>query len=367
MVYSNKDQVYLIGLSHFPKFGPKRLKLLLAYFSNAANAFEAPQSEIIKAGIKERIASEFISVRASINLDKLLSTLENENIQVIAQNDERYPALLKEIYDPPALLYTKGKLASRDEYAIAVVGTRKFSPYGQRVSEEIVRDLAQNKLTIVSGLALGIDAIAHKACLEAGGRTIAVLGTGLDKNSIYPGANRALADKIIDQGGAMVSEFPLFTPPFRSNFPQRNRIISGLSLGTLVIEAAARSGALITAFSSLEQNREVFAVPGSIYSETSIGPNKLIKLGAKPITEAKEIMETLDLKEISQYIKNKKIIPGSAEEELLLAHLGSEPTHVDDLVRLTKLQVAAINATLTMMEMKGMVKNLGNMQYVLAR
>ncbi|MCK5211147.1 DNA-processing protein DprA [Candidatus Parcubacteria bacterium] len=367
MKYSNEENKYLIGLSHFPKFGPKRLKLLLSYFNNAEQAFKSPLNEIIKAGIKEHIASEFISTRASIDLDKLLSILENENIQVIALGDERYPKLLKEIYDPPALLYTKGELKSRDEYAIAVVGTRKFSPYGQRVTDEIVRNLAQNKLTIVSGLALGIDAIAHNACLKAGGRTIAVLGTGLDKNSIYPGTNRSLANKIIDKGGAIISEFPLFTQPFRSNFPQRNRIISGMSLGTLVIEAAARSGALITAFSSLEQNREVFAIPGSIYSETSIGPNKLIKLGAKPISAAKEIMETLDLKEVNKYIKNKKIIPDTEEEELLLTHLGREPMHVDDLTRLTKLQVAAINATLTMMEMKGMVKNLGNMQYVLAR
>lgn len=367
MEYSNKDQVYLIGLSHFPKFGPKRLKLLLTYFNNAEQAFEAPLNEIIKAGIKERIALEFISARANIDLRKLLNILKNENIQVIALRDERYPKLLKEIFDPPALLYVKGELKSRDEYAIAIVGTRKFSPYGKRVTVEITKELAQNKLTVISGLALGIDAIAHHACLEAGGRTIAVLGTGLDKASIYPSSNSSLANKIIDMDGAIISEFPLFTQPFRSNFPQRNRIISGLSLGTLVVEAANRSGALITAFSSLEQNREVFAVPGSIYSETSVGPNKLIKQGAKPITKAKEIMETLDLKEVSQYINNKKIIPDSAEEELLLTHLGREPMHVDDLTRLTKLQVAAINATLTMMEMKGMVKNLGNMQYVLAR
>ncbi len=367
MKYSNEENKYLIGLSHFPKFGPARLKLLLSYFNNTQQAFEAPLNEIIKAGIKENIASEFISVREEIDLSKLLNTLENENIQVIALSDERYPKLLKEIYDPPALLYVKGELKNNDEYAIAVVGTRKFSPYGKRVTEEIAKELAQNKLTIVSGLALGIDAIAHSACLETGGRTIAVLGTGLDRNSIYPGMNRSLADKIVNSKGAVISEFPLFTQPWRSNFPQRNRIISGLSLGTLVVEAAERSGALITAFSSLEQNREVFAVPGSIYSEASIGPNKLIKQGAKPIAKASEIMEALDLREVNKYINNKKIIPDSAEEELLLTHLSREPMHVDDLTRLTKLQVAAINAALTMMEMKGLVKNLGNMQYVLAR
>lgn len=361
-----QDLKYWVALSSFAKFGPIRFKKLRKHFPDMENAFNASAKELESAGIEKSIAEEFTIARTDINPDKLLSGLAAENIQVITANDKTYPKLLAQIYDPPQLFYLKGRLMPEDEFALAVVGARKYTGYGKQVAENIVKDLARNKLTIVSGLALGIDALAHYSALEAGGRTIAVLGSGLDKQSIYPSDNRYIADKIIAGGGAIISEYPIGTPPLRHNFPQRNRIVSGMSLGTLVIEAGEKSGALITARHALEQNREVFAVPGNIFSPVSIGPNNLIKLGAKAVTEAKEIMETLDLMQAASYIENKKIIPETKEENVVLSCLSREPLHINEIIRLAKLDINIINSTLIMMEMKGMVRNLGNMQYVLA-
>ena len=247
------------------------------------------------------------------------------------------------------------------------MGTRKYSSYGQQAVEYIVKDLVRNNLTIVSGLALGIDALAHQAALAAGGKTVAVLGSGLDKQNIYPSQNRYLVNKIMETGGSVISEFPLGTPPLRYNFPQRNRLISGLSLGTLIIEAGEKSGALITAAYALEQNREVFAVPGSIHSLVSAGPNKLIKEGARVVTSASDIIETLNLTQATAYISAKKIMPEGENEKKIASLLSFEPIHIDELVRASGLDTAAANSTLVIMEMKGMIKNLGGMYYILAR
>ncbi|MEA3463720.1 MAG: DNA-processing protein DprA [Patescibacteria group bacterium] len=358
---------YLIALTHFPKFGPVRLKKIKKHFPDMKSAFNASSSELTRAGIEIKIADEFTAARVNINPDQLLERLNQENVNVITIENKDYPKLLSEIYDPPQLLYYKGQLETQDEFALAVVGSRKYTNYGKQVAEQIVKDLARGNLTIVSGLALGIDSISHQAALEVNGRTVAVLGSGLDRQNIYPSANRYLADKIIANNGAVISEFPLGTPPLKHHFPQRNRIISGLSLGALVIEAGEKSGALITTSHALEQNREVFAIPGSVYSAASAGPNKLIKLGAKAITQAQDIIEALDLVQVSTYIDNKKIIPESVEEEKIFKQLTNEPMHVNELIHLTKLDTAKINSTLTIMEMKGMIKNLGGMQYVLAR
>ncbi len=330
-------------------------------------AYQATSNDLIQAGLEENIVTEFMAARANIDPNKIIDNLTRENIKVITIDDQSYPKLLAEIYSPPPLLYWKGTFAKNDEFSLAVVGTRKYTSYGQQATENIVQELAANNITIVSGLAYGIDSLAHNACLSAGGRTVAVLGSGLDQQSIYPTANRYLVKKIVDAGGLVLTEFPLYTPPLRHNFPQRNRIISGLALGTLVVEAEEKSGALITARFSLEQNREVFAVPGNVYSPVSAGANNLIKQGAKAVTSAADILEALDLTRVISYIDSKKIIPESAEEKLIITHLNHEPTHVDELIRLTKLDTSLINSTLTLMEMKGMVKNLGGMQYVLAR
>jgi len=360
------DLKYKIALNNFSKFGPVRLKKLKKTFPSAQHVWLAPIKELVRAGIEEKVAAEFAARRTTLNPDELMERSVKENIRVIAIEDDDYPALLREIYDPPHLLYCRGNM-KKDEFSLAVVGTRKFTNYGQQVTETIVRDLAKNNFTITSGLALGIDTLAHNATLSEAGRTIAVLGTGLDKSSLYPSSNRYLVDKITAGGGAVISEFPLGTPPLRHNFPQRNRIISGLALGTIVIEAGEKSGALITARYALEQNREVFSVPGNIYSLVSVGPNNLIKQGARPVTTAAEIIEALNLNAINTYIENKKIMPESPEEEMILSNITHEPRHIDELIRLTGLDTSQINSTLIIMEMKGMIKNLGNMQYVLAR
>ena len=283
----------------------------------------------------------------------------------ISINDQKYPKILKEIYSPPKVLYFLGNPEILEGINLAVVGTRKPTAYGRQATFEIVRGLAQNGLTIVSGLALGIDALAHQACLEAGGKTIAVLGSGLDV--IYPRANYFLSQKILKNNGCIISEYPAGTEPQKYHFPQRNRIISGLSLGTLIVEAPLDSGALITGKYALDQNREVFAVPGSIYSENSAGPNNLIKMGAKTVTEAKDILETLNIQMAENFMANQKIIADSREEEVLLKFLSKEPQHIDKIIEESKLESSIVNSTLTLMEMKGKVKNLGGMNYVLGR
>lgn len=356
---------YWAALSLFPKFGPIRFKKLINYFPDMQKAFFASARELAAAGIEEKIAEEFAAARASINPEALMQKLAAENIKIITIKDKNYPKLLSQIYDPPPLFYLKGELLLEDEFSIGVVGSRKFTHYGKQAVEKIVSELSRNNLVIVSGLALGIDALAHCAAVDAGGRTIAVLGSGLDKQSIYPSDNRYIAEKIIFSGGAVISEFPPGTAPLRHNFPQRNRVISGLTLGTLVVEAAEKSGALITARCALEQNREVFAVPGNIYSSVSIGPNRLIQLGAKAVTCAKDIIETLDLAQVAGCIEVKKTIPESDEEKTICSCLSHEPAHIDELVRLTKLDINIMNSTLAIMELKGMVRNIGGMRYII--
>jgi DNA processing protein len=330
-------------------------------------AFNAPLKELIRAGIDEKTAEEFVIFKHQVEPDRLLENLNKEKIKILTIDDPAYPKLLKQIYDPPLLIYYRGQPEAFTDFTLAVVGTRKFTTYGQQVTEKIVRELVANQLTIVSGLALGIDTLAHAAAVDAGGKTIAVLGSGLDQQSIFPSQNRYLADKIEAHGGLILTEYALGTPPLSHHFPRRNRLISGLSLGTLVIEAGEKSGAVITAMHALEQNRDVFAIPGNIYSPYSAGTNSLIKMGAKLIASAKDIIESLNLAEAVAFTENKKVIPESPEEELILAKLNYEPIHVDELVRLTKLDTSVINSTLTIMEMKGIIKNLGSMQYILAR
>jgi len=249
---------------------------------------------------------------------------------------------------------------------LAVVGARKFSSYGKQVAESLVFELAKAGLTIVSGLALGIDSLAHSAALSAGGRTISVLGSGLDRQSIYPSSNRYLVDKIIAADGLILSEFPLGTQPLKHNFPQRNRLISGLSVGTLVIEASEKSGSLITAKFALEQNREVLAVPGSIYNPSSAGTNWLIKQGAAVVTKTEDVLNALDLLAITNYTQKENLIPRSEAEGRILPFLCLEAIHIDQLIRQTGLTSAEISSELILMEMRGAVKNLGGMMYVRA-
>jgi DNA processing protein len=293
-----------------------------------------------------------------------MEKLNRYGVKVLTCHNTDYPARLKEIYDYPPLLYYRGCLLPDDEWSLAVVGTRRATAYGKQVTDEIVTDLAQSKITIVSGLARGIDTVAHNSAIEAGGRTIAVLGNGLD--IVYPSENAALAQQIIEQG-ALVTEYPLGTRPRAKNFPRRNRIMSGLGLGTLVVEAGKTSGAMITANLALEQNREVFAIPGNILSTASQGTNHLIQEGAKLVGDYRDILEELNLMAVARQIEMKEIIPATDVEQSLLEKLRAEPTHIDEVCRLSSLPVSTVSSTLAMMELKGLVKQVGAMNYSLAR
>lgn len=355
-----------ILLSYFPKMTCKRYHDLLAVFNNLNNAWQATSDDLKKKGWEEKLANEFFDWKNKLDEDKIEKILKHENITCLTKDDDNYPEKLKELYDPPFCLFIRGELKP-DDFALAVVGTRKYTTYGKQVTEEIVADIARQGITIVSGLALGIDGIAHETALKAGGRTIAVLGTGINEQHIYPGSHRDLAKRIINSGGAVISEYPPGTLPTRFTFPRRNRIIAGMTLGTLVIEAPEESGSLITAQCALDNGREVFAIPQNITMENSLGTNTLIKNGAHLITSAKDILEILQLQDIKDIVENRAIIPDSPIEAKLLEYLSREPTYVDQLIKNSALDSSAVNATLTLMEMKGKVRNLGGMQYVLGR
>ncbi|PIR93094.1 DNA-protecting protein DprA [Candidatus Falkowbacteria bacterium CG10_big_fil_rev_8_21_14_0_10_43_10] len=360
------DVKYWIALSTFNKFGPVRFSRLQQYFTGMEAAWKAPAGELIKAGLDQKTAAEFAAHRQKTNPDEELEKIERENIKTVTIGSKLYPKLLKEIYDPPFLLYYKGAWPENTNFCLAVVGSRKYSSYGRQTTEYLVSRLAQSNLIIVSGLALGIDALAHLACVKSQGTTIAVLGSGLDKKNIYPAANRYVAEQILNNGGLIITEYPCGTPPFHYNFPQRNRIISGLSLGVLIIEASLKSGTSITAKLALEQGREVFAVPGNIFSPNSEGTNKLIKEGARPISSAEEILEALSLKNVRRLIQSQKIIPETPAEEKIIGALTREPAHINQIARNSQLDTGTVNATLLTMELKGTVRNLGGGNYVLS-
>jgi DNA processing protein len=272
---------------------------------------------------------------------------------------------LREIPNAPPLLYIKGELKEIDQWAVAVVGTRRLTSYGRQVTKDLVAGLVRNKVTIVSGLARGIDAVAHRTAVELGGRTIAVLGSGLD--SIYPAENRQLARDIVAGHGCVISEYGLGVQPEAKNFPPRNRVISGLSLGTIVVEAGERSGALITTNFALEQGREVFAVPGNIHSPASKGPNRLIQQGAKLVTSIEDILEELNLSMVAEQTAVQLALPETNEEVALYTQLSANPVHIDDLCRLSGLPTNIVSSTLTLMELKGIVQQVGGMNYTLTR
>ena len=356
-----------IALNRVPGIGPASFRALLDYFhDDVETAWKAERKELARAGITQRTIDNLLKLRSTITPQQELEKLAKLRIRVITWKDALYPPLLREIDDAPPVLYTYGKLTEADRFALAVVGTRNSSTYGLQVTERIVTELAKGSVTIVSGLALGIDTIAHTAALDGGGRTIAVMASGLD--TIYPPTNRALAHRIVESGqGVILSEYPLGVKPEGGNFPARNRIISGLSMGVLVVEAPPKSGALITVEHALKQGREIFAVPGSILSSRSAGTNKLIQDGARPVMDVKDIIEALNLFMIPQQIEMQTALPDNDEERALLALLSHEPCHIDDLIRETELPAMTVSSTLTMMELKGVIRQVGGMQYVLAR
>jgi len=293
-----------------------------------------------------------------------MSSLNSEIIEKISLQDKNYPAILKEIHDPPKDIYVKGKIMPQDKIGIAIVGTRKCTQYGKQVAYEISSKLAKLGITIISGLAKGIDTYAHRAALESNGRTIAVLGTSLDKESFYPSSNWELS-KEIAKNGAVMSEYPFGTWGNKFTFPQRNRIVSGLSLGTVVIEAPEKSGALITASLAVEQNREVFAIPGPIYEKNSQGTNKLIKMGAKSVSGIEDILEELNLSHLLKHKKTKGIKPENENEKIILSLLSAQPIHIDEIIKKSKLSTGIVNSTLMILELKNGIKNLGKNNFIL--
>ncbi len=350
-------------LAYFSKINYKRYKHITSTFSSFDNAWSAPAKEYYKRiPWKQSFINEFIHWRDTLDITSIQQVLERESITCIPLSSNDYPQLLKEIHDPPIALFVKGRLQTND-FAIAVVGTRKYTDYGRYITNDIVQKLAAQGITIVSGLAFGIDRFAHEAALDAKGYTIAVLGSGIDTKSISPSTHLWLAENIIENGGAVISEYPPGTQAAVYTFPERNRIIAGLSKGTLVTEAARRSGALITATCSLEENREVFAIPHNITNRGAAGTNDLIKQGAHVVTSAEDILNVLDLKNIEQYIDNRNTLPHSPVESLILRHISQKPTHIDELLKKINLSQTEITSSLTLMEMKGIVKNIGNMMY----
>jgi len=361
----NSDIKYWVGFNNIPGIGRVRLAQLESYFNGLEAAWKASPGELKRAGLDSVALRAIGQWRDKISPDDEMAKLQKHHIQVLTCNDSTYPRRLKEIYDYPPVLYVRGALIPDDEYCLAVVGTRRATVYGKQVTEEIVADLASSRITIVSGLARGIDTIAHRSALEAGGRTIAVFASGLD--TVYPAENENLARDIMEHG-ALLSEYPLGTRPRAENFPRRNRILSGLSLGVLVTEADDDSGAMITAADAIEQDREVFAIPGSILSPASRGVNRLIQKGeAKLVRTYTDIMEELNLMTVARQMEMREILPESETESSLLKHLGAEPSHIDEVCRKTGLPAATVSGTLAMMELKGLVKQVGSMNYVLAR
>jgi DNA processing protein len=275
--------------------------------------------------------------------------------------DDDYPRLLREIPSPPLVLYVRGSLLPADEVAVAIVGTRRVTNYGREMSRRLASELASAGVTIVSGLARGVDGVAHQATLDAGGRTIAVLGCGLD--TIYPPEHRGLAERI-SGSGALVSEFPLGTGPEAANFPVRNRIISGLSLGIVVIEAPMKSGALITANFAADHGRTVLAVPGSALSSNSAGTHQLLRDGATIATNGSDVLEALDLGTRQIEMDVRQTLPASDLERSVLVFLGNEPKHIDEIALESGFQIGMLSAQLLQMQLKGLVRNVGTQHYV---
>lgn len=359
----NDDLGYWLALTRFRKFGAMRFKKLTVSFPTMQEAFCAGRNELIRAEIEPALADEFLVARESIDPQKELALLAEHDAHAVTVNDPAYPPLLKSIYDPPPVLFIRGTLPDSQRPHLAVVGSRHPSSYGQTVVRDLIEPLAESGVVIVSGLAYGIDALAHRAAIEKRGATIAVLGAGLDHDNIYPTQHRALASSIVAAGGALVSEFPIGTHALKQHFPFRNRVIAGLCRATLVIEAAAKSGSLITARSALESGREVLAVPGSIHSSLSEGPNNLIKMGATPVTAIDDILQSFGLVKPNAKPQDA-YVPGSREEKTLRDLLSQDPLHIDELVDRSALPAKTVTATLTLMEMKSAARHIGGMYYV---
>jgi DNA processing protein len=360
----NEEKRFWVGFNLVKGIGSVRLKSLLNTFGDIENAWNASSDDLQLLGFNSKTIENFLLTRRDISLEKIWENIQQLGINVLTWEDDDYPQRLREVTPSPPVLYIRGEIHPDDHWAVAIVGTRRITAYGRQVTERIATKLTHAGITIVSGMARGIDSIAHKASLDAGGRTIAILGCGVDR--IYPPENRKLAE-VIKERGALISDYPPGTAPEASNFPPRNRIISGLSMATVVVEAGKRSGALITAEYAVDQGKDVFAVPGNVLSPQSQGTNKLIQDGARILLDPQEILEVLDLTRVIEHSAARTVLPSNALEAQLFDILSHEPMHVDDIRNQTALNIEQVTSTLALMELKGLVRQVGGMRYTSIR
>jgi DNA processing protein len=360
------DPKYWLGFSLVPEIGPKRLAQLLNWFGDLSSAWQASEAQLIQSGLEKQPTANLLHVRKQIDLDSELAKIAKVGARLITLADDGYPTLLKKLPDAPTVLYVRGSVKPDDHHALSIVGTRKATSYGKDAAYHLAKQLAGQGVTVISGMAHGIDSAAHRGALDGGGRTIAVMGCGVDV--IYPSDHHKLAQQIMGCG-ALISEFPIGMHPEARNFPRRNRVISGLALGVLIVEAPDKSGAMITASIAADQGREVFAVPGNIFNPMSVGTNRLIQDGAKLVMNVSDVLDELNLVHsiVQTQTMTERIIPANDTEAELLEHLGADPIHIDDLVRLCGLPVATVSSTLTILELKGLARTVGHMQYCLVR
>ena len=358
------EKSYWVGFNLVKGIGAVRFRLIKNHFGDLPSAWSASKDQFLALGLQPKIVNNIIRVRSSIDIEEYYQKVISCGIKVVISEDEEYPTRLKEIDQSPPVLYIRGDFCEGDFWAVAIVGTRRITSYGRQVADEISSYLAQNGITIISGLARGVDAVAHQAALRVGGRTLAVLGCGVDR--VYPPEHRNLTKEIVQQG-AVISDYPLGTPPDGSNFPPRNRIISGLSMAVVVIEAGQKSGALITANYAADQGRDVFAVPGNIQAHQSKGTNLLIQQGAHPLLSGKDVLETLNLERVPEKKHARRSISIDKDEALILDIIGREPIHIDEIRSKTGLPIESVSASLAIMELKGLVQQVGGMNYVSVR
>jgi DNA processing protein len=343
--------------------GPVRFQRLLDVCGGAEAAWQAGELELAMAGLERRTIASLRQLRRRTSPDGAVQRLERLGIGALTLLDVDYPTALRQIADPPPVLFVRGRLEPTDEPAVALVGTRQATPYGRAVAERLAAELGRAGVTVTSGLARGIDTAAHRAALEAGGRTLAVLANGLDQ--VYPPQNEHLARRIVEQrAGALVAELPPGVPPDAVNFPRRNRIIAGLSRVTVIVEADVRSGALITADFALEQGREVMAVPGSIMSRMSRGTHELLKQGASPVTGAEDVLQVLG--SAPRESSTPRLPTLAPDEQRVWDALADEPRHIDELARGLDRRVGEVAATLAVLELQGLARQVGAMQYTRA-
>jgi DNA processing protein len=353
------DAPYWMALRNVTGIGPVRFDRLLTAFGSIRAAWEAEQTALARV-LDRRSLESLIAYRRAADPEGDYAALRAEGIDVVTLRHDSYPDLLREVPGPPPVLFLRGALVVEDRRAVAIVGTRRLSSYGREMARTLARDLAQAGVTIVSGLARGVDGIAHAAALDAGGRTIAVLGNGV--RGVYPPEHRQLADRIAGQG-AVLSDFHPDAPPDGPNFPARNRLISGLSLGVVVVEAPMRSGALITVDFAADQGRDVFAVPGSVLSPASAGCNRILRDGARPVRSADDVLEDLRLGEAPQQLPLESVAALDEESRRVLATLTGEALHIDEIGAVAGIPIANLSAILMTLELQGFVRNVGAQYY----